>query len=305
MTLRRWVTAVAVVLLVADCSRDPNGSRQPIDPVTSAVHGAAKAATPLTGGSVAGRVPRFDHVVVVALENHGYSQIIGAPDAPFVNSLADSGAVLTNAHAVAHPSEPNYLALFSGSTHGLSDDSCPHDYTGPNLGSALIGAGHTFVGYSEDLPAPGFTGCGSGGYARKHNPWVDFPALPSAVNQPMSAFPTDYAALPTVSFVVPNLDHDMHDGTVAQGDQWLKAHLGAYATWATTHNSLLIVTTDEAQSTDSNQIATIIDGAHVRPGHYGAYVDHYGLLKTLLVCYRLTPFARTVAAVPITTIWNP
>ena len=114
-------------------------------------------------------------------------------------------------HAETHPSQPNYLALFSGDTQGVDDDTCPLTFSGPNLASELIAAGYTFAGYSEDLPGTGYTGCRAGGYARKHSPWTDFTNLPAGVNQPLSAMPADYDALPTVSFVIPNLCHDMHD----------------------------------------------------------------------------------------------
>ena len=75
-----------------------------------------------------------------------------------------------------------------------------------------------------------------------------------------------YAALPDLSFVIPDLDHDMHDGTVGEGDQWLRSHLGGYATWAATHNSLLVLTWDEDDRSESNRVVTVIAGAHVRPG---------------------------------------
>ncbi|HEV2885704.1 MAG TPA: alkaline phosphatase family protein [Jatrophihabitans sp.] len=237
------------------------------------------------------------------IENHAYTDIIGRQSAPFLNSLAARGALLTRFYATTHPSQPNYLAMFSGSTQGLTSNSCPHRYTGPNLAGALLAAGLSFTGYSEDLPAAGFTGCSSGSYARKHNPWVNFTALPSSVNQPLTAFPTDLSRLPTVSFVVPNLDNDMHDGSVAQGDRWLTAHLGEYAEWSTTHNSLLIVTADEDDSNHDNRIATILAGAHVKPGRYSARSDHYGLLRTLLAAYRLAPFGAAAQARPLTGIW--
>jgi phosphatidylinositol-3-phosphatase len=245
---------------------------------------------------------------VAVLENHSYDQVLGGTNAPFLDSLGAAGAVLTQSYAITHPSEPNYLALFSGSTQGLSDDSCPHDYTGPNLAAALLASGHSFTGYSEDLPEPGFTGCSSGVYARKHNPWVDFSALPAAINQPMTAFPGDFAKLPTVSFVIPNLDHDMHNGpsvaAVTVADQWLQSQLGGYAAWASTHNSLLIVTTDEDDEAGNNRIATIIAGAHVRPGQYSARTDHYGILRTMLAGYGLAPFAAAANAAPVTTVWS-
>jgi phosphatidylinositol-3-phosphatase len=238
------------------------------------------------------------------LENHPYGELIGTSSTPFLTSLASAGAVLTQSYAITHPSEPNYLALFSGSTQGLSDDSCPHTFTGPNLGSSLLAAGDTFTGYSESLPSVGYTGCTTGAYARKHSPWVNFAALPAGVNQPMTAFPANFAQLPSLAFVIPNLNDDMHDGTIAQADQWLKAHLGAYVTWMTTHNSLLIVTTDEDDRSHANHITTIVVGAHVRPGLDNTHTNHYGLLRTLLDSFGLSPFAGAASAAPITGFWT-
>ncbi len=141
---------------------------------------------------------------------------------------------------MTHPSQPNYLALFSGSTQGVTDDSCPHTFTTASLGDQLIAAGRTFVGYCETCRTPAPPAAGAASTPRKHNPWVNFATLPgAATNQPLTAFPTDFDQLPDVSFVIPNLTDDMHDGTVAQGDTWLQAHLGDYVTWAKTHNSLL------------------------------------------------------------------
>jgi phosphatidylinositol-3-phosphatase len=261
--------------------------------------------SPSEASSGAGRaVPRFDHIVVAVVENHSYDQVLGTGRARFLDSLADTGAVLTESYAVTHPSEPNYLALFSGSTQGLSDDSCPHSYGGPNLASALTAAGKTFAGYSEGLPSVGFTGCESSAYVRKHNPWVDFPDVASGLNQPMTSFPSDFTQLPTVSFVIPNLDNDMHDGSVRQGDQWLQTHLGNYARWASTHNSLLIITADEDDRGHNNRIPTIVLGAHVKAGPSSARVDHYGVLRTILESLDLQPFEQAAIAQPITTIWS-
>jgi acid phosphatase len=248
-------------------------------------------------------VPRFDHIVIAVLENHSYGQIIGQADAPFLNSLAATGAVLTESYAIGHPSQPNYLALFSGATQGVSDDSCPHTFTGPNLAGELLRAGHTFVGYSEDLPSVGSTECSSGLYARKHNPWVNFSELPATINQPMSGFPSNPALLPTVSFVIPNLDHDMHNGTVAQGDTWLRDQLAGYANWARNHNSLLIITTDEDDSSGANRVTTIVAGAHTRGGQYPQRVDHYGVLRTILDSYQLPSIGAAATSAPITAIW--
>jgi acid phosphatase len=244
-------------------------------------------------------------VVVVVEENRSYSDVIGRSSAPYVNSLAAGGALFTRSFAITHPSEPNYLALFSGSTHGLTDDSCPHTYAAANLGSQLIGAGLSFRGYSESMPSAGYTGCGSGGYARKHNPWVNFPgSVPAADNLPLGAFPSNYGSLPTVSFVIPNLNDDMHDGSVASGDSWLKAHLAGYAQWAKTHNSLLIVTFDEDDRSAGNQITTVFYGQPVRPGRYSERISHYHVLRTVEEAYGLPGIGSSAAASPITGVWQ-
>src|SRR5215475_3754205 len=94
-----------------------------------------------------------DHIVIVIEENHSFSSIIGSSQAPYINGLANQGALFTQSFAVTHPSQPNYLALFSGSTQGITNDSCPHTFAGDNLGHQLIAAGLTFAGYSESLPS--------------------------------------------------------------------------------------------------------------------------------------------------------
>jgi acid phosphatase len=242
--------------------------------------------------------------MVVIFENHGARSVIGAAKAPYLNSLAASGATLSDAHGIRHPSQPNYLALFSGSTQGVKDDACPLTFTGPNLAAQLHAAGYSFAGYSEDLPSVGFTGCRTGGYARKHNPWVDFPALPTSMNQPYSALPRDYADLPTVSFVVPNLCNDMHDCPVSTGDSWARQHLAGYVAWARSHNSLLIVTFDEDDGSRGNRIPTFLVGPMVRAGSSDQNVDHYGMLRTLEDMYGLSPIGSAADAQPLTGIWT-
>ena len=238
------------------------------------------------------------HVVVVIEENKSFSTIIGNSDAPYLNLLAREGLLFTDAHAVIHPSQPNYVALFAGSTYGLTDDSCPHDFAGPNLASELLAKKLSFAVYSEDLPAAGFTGCSAsnGLYRRKHNPVADFQGvLPANVNLPFTAFPRDYAQLPTAAFVIPNMMNDMHDGTIAEGDAWLKAHLSRYADWAKAHDSLLIVTWDESDARSiTNQIPLIIVGAGIQSRHDDQYVNHYGLLRTLQDFYGLKPLDNSI-----------
>jgi hypothetical protein len=254
--------------------------------------------------AVSGAVPRPDHVMLVIFENEDSTAVFGASTAPYLNTLAASGVAFTDAHGVAHPSQPNYVALFSGGAQGVADDSCPRSLSGPNLATELVAAGHTFTGYSEDLPRAGYTGCSAGAYARKHNPWADFADVPAAMNQPLSALPQDFGALPTVSVVVPNLCDDMHSCPVSTGDAWARQHLASYVSWAATHNSLLIVTFDEDGGTSANQIPTLVVGPMVRPGTSTQTIAHYDVLRTLEDMYGLPPLGATRTVRPLTGIWG-
>ncbi|HWD06306.1 MAG TPA: alkaline phosphatase family protein [Amycolatopsis sp.] len=257
---------------------------------------------PAAPSPVAGPLPRPDHVVVVVLENHGIDQMSGAT---FLNQLAAQGARFTGATAITHPSQPNYLALFSGDTQGVTDDSCPHTFTGPNLGRQLTDAGDTFAAYSEDLPQPGYLGCQTGDYVRWHAPWTDFTTVPPTANRPLTEFGPDYAKLPTVSFVIPNMCHNMHDCDPVIADAWLRANFGPFTRWAATHNSLLIVTFDEAEDgSATNGIPLSFTGPMVRPGTYPEPVDHYRLLRTVEALYGLPALGHAAAQTPITDVWR-
>ena len=249
-------------------------------------------------------LPRYDHVVIVIEENHSAAEVA---EAPYLNALAARGTVFSRSFAVAHPSQPNYIALFSGSTQGVTND-WRHDLSAPNLALSLAAAGLSFAGYSEDLPAVGFRGDRSGGYVRKHNPWASFRNVPDAVNRPFSDFSTsDFSTLPTVSFVIPNLRNDMHDGSVAEGDAWLRAHVDAYAAWAVSHNSLLIVTFDEGPGHEppaKTPIATILVGAHVQRGTTEQPITHYSVLRTIEEMYGLPYLGEDAKAAPLNGIWQ-
>ncbi|MCF3172666.1 acid phosphatase [Streptomyces sioyaensis] len=254
-------------------------------------------------------LPAPDHVVVVVLENHAYTQVIGSSSAPYINNtLKAGGANLTQSYALTHPSEPNYYMLFSGSNQGRTDDSCVGvgSINAANLGSELIGAGKTWASYNESLPSQGSTVCSSGQYAQKHNPWFGFSNVPTSTAKTMTQFPTDFTTLPKVSFVVPNLCNDMHDCSVSTGDTWVKNHLDAYATWAKTHNSVLAVTFDEDNKQSGNRIPTVLYGEHVAPGSsVSTTYNHYNLLRTVEDLAGLTTHAGNAAnASDITGIWN-
>jgi phosphatidylinositol-3-phosphatase len=261
-------------------------------------------ARPSCDGAAATGVPSPAHVIVVIEENHGYNEIIGSPQAPYINHLAMAGASFTNAYAVAHPSLPNYLALYSGSTQGVTDDSCPLSFRRATLQSELLEAKLSFAGYSEDLPATGSEVCVAGYYARKHVPWADFPADPPTNNRPFTDFPKNLADLPTVSWVIPNQLNDMHSGPIQQADRWLQRNLSRYVTWAQSHNSLLIIDWDEDSGASNNHIPTIFVGPMVKPGRYREKIDHYIVLRTIEDMYGVAHLGHAAGAASIIDVWQ-
>ncbi|MGW4645549.1 alkaline phosphatase family protein [Kitasatospora sp. NPDC004289] len=290
----------------------PKRTRRTLTAIGSAVALAAGslgvwAATGTAAQAAA--LPAPDHIVVVVMENHAYTQVIGSSSAPYINNtLKAGGANLTQSFGLTHPSEPNYYMLFSGSNQGRTDDSCVGvgSISAPNLASELIAAGKTWKSYNEGLPSQGSTTCSSGKYAQKHNPWFGFSNVPTNTALTMTQFPTDYTTLPKVSFVVPDLCNDMHDCSVGTGDTWIKNKLGAYATWAQTHNSMLVVTFDEDNRLSGNRIPTVFYGQHVTPGSSTATTyNHYSVLRTLEDLAGLSTHAGNAAsATTITGIWN-
>ncbi|MER6434450.1 alkaline phosphatase family protein [Streptomyces sp900105245] len=260
--------------------------------------------------AVAQPVPRPDHVVVVVMENHDYDQIIANDDAPYINELRVGGAHLTNFFATTHPSQPNYFAMFSGNSQGITNDDCytPGFSSAPNLASELISAGKTWTSYNDGLPTQGSNVCTSGDYARKHNPWFAFRNAPLSTAKTFSQFPTNYTELPNVSFVIPDLCHDMHDCSRKTGDAWLRFNLGNYARWAKTHNSLLVVTFDEDDNglfDDNNQVAAVFYGQPVKAHAVSktAY-NHHSLLRTLEDMFGTAHAGHAGTAPAITGIWN-
>lgn len=293
---------LAAGALLAGCSGGSNGTggttTLPRGSVTGGPGGSGATGNTGSGRSAGGP----EHVVVVVMENHGYDDVVGSPEAPWLNSLP--AAVFTDWHGVTHPSRPNYLALFSGSTQGVTDDRCPRSFPGPDLGRQVLDAGLSFAAYSEGLPGTGDPTCGRDGYVRKHAPWADFTDLPGSVAHPFTDFPSDYTRLPTLSFVIPDLCHDTHDCPVGVGDAWLRSALGGYADWARRHDSLLVITYDEDDGGASNHIATLVTGAGVRPGRYPVRGDHYTLLRTLEALFGLPALGQAAARTSVASSWS-
>jgi phosphatidylinositol-3-phosphatase len=244
---------------------------------------AARAAT---GPACAGAPPqRITHVVVVVMENHGYSAVIGSPDAPYLNSLAGHCGLATAYRANAHPSLPNYLAMTGGSTFGITDDADPsvHRLAAASVFQQL---GTGWRAYEESMA----TRCqrtSAGRYAVRHNPAAYYTPIASecvAQDVPLPAAPAFDAAL---TFVTPNLVDDMHDGTVADGDRWLAGFVPkVLASPQYLAGTLaLFVVWDENGGTDagpSNHVPCLVVAPSVPAGARLALpVSHFSLLATV------------------------
>ena len=248
--------------------------------------------------------PRPDHIVVVIEENRGYTQIMDRHNRDsYIHQLARQGRLMTNSHGVTHPSQPNYLALFSGSTQGIISNACPLDLGADNLASSLIANGLSFASYAESMPAAGDSTCMWGPYRRKHNPVANWQQL-SSVNLRFEDFPRDFSKLPAVSFVIPDQNNDMHDGSFEAADEWLKKHIRPYVEWASKHNSLLILTWDEDDGGADNRIVTILAGPMVKAGTSDQRINHYNVLRTLLDMYGLPAIGASREAEAIQGVWN-
>ena len=284
------------------------------------------------------QLPHPDHIVVVIEENKDFDDVIDPQNtppnqsrAPYLNRLLPDAALLTQSFGLHHPSQPNYLELFSGSAQGVCNDRCPTAITAPNLAASLIAAHNPqdpippFVGYAEHFAPACSTTPTPGWYAQKHCPWRDFTGLPANVSADFSAFPANFDKLPHVAFVIPSLIDDMHNLSnimhntrqeVRNGDTWLEDNLDAYVHYALTHNSILIITWDEDNShygntcnppnnatRPNNRIPTIIIGQSVKPGRYDTPYDHRNVLRTITDMEGLAPIGGATGS-PITGIWK-
>jgi len=274
-------------------------------------------------------IPTFDHIVTVVMENHDYSQIIGNPSAPYINSLAATGALATNYQAVNHPSEPNYLALTSG--NDFASNSCVTGDGDPagacvvnatNIGDRLEAAGKTWKGYMESMPSPCYL-TDSGEYGVRHDPFPYYqdiqgnPTRCQAHDVPYTRLATDFASTsttPNYAFITPNVCNDMHDCSVATGDAWLKANLPTILTspaW-TTQKSLLMIVWDECGTCadPGNHVAMVMlgsPGSGVKAGGFRSATayTHYSLLKTIESSWGLAPMTtKDSAASPMSDFFT-
>jgi phosphatidylinositol-3-phosphatase len=218
----------------------------------------------------------YQHVVWIVFENKGYGSIIGSPDAPYINSLAQACGLATNFFAEAHPSLPNYIAMTSGSTQGITDDSAPssHPLSVPSIFSQL---GSGWRSLQESMPS-NCQKSNSGDYAVRHNPAAYYTNIDCAAQDvPLGATP-DLSA--KFTFITPNLCNDMHDCSVKTGDAWLSGFMSKLLSSSEYQagGTAVFITWDEE---GDNHVATLVVSPYTSAGaEAGLVYNHYSMLRT-------------------------
>jgi phospholipase C len=265
--------------------------------------------------------PAYKHVIWILMENHSYSDIIGNSSAPYLNSLASECGVATNYHNLTHPSLPNYVGMTSGlafSSLSPFDPDCSPSRSCSTSSASIFSQGETWKAYEESMPS-NCDKSNSGEYAVRHNPPPYFTTLAGCGTDdvPYTQLATDLSGntLPAFSFITPNLIDDMHDGTIAEGDTWLKSNLPTILNSPEylAGNTVIFITWDEGSggSTGENCVSNTTDqSCHVPTfvispstpagGSSATLFNHYSLLATAEQLLGL-PFLGQAASYPTMT----
>lgn len=250
-----------------------------------------------------------DHIVLATYE--GYTP---GWHGTYTDTLIAAGCNFTNYSGSGYGvSEPTYIAFSSGSDQGMTVDDCPQSTGAACLWSEMQAAGKTLVGYFEDMPSVGYTGCQNPGsppqYLRRHNPFIQFTSITDqSVNVPFTGgtgasgtWPgwnggaTDYSSLPLFTFLGANSANDGHDGNMTLADTWIQANCDNYVQWAKTHNSLFILFADDPGGAGLTFL--VIVGQGVTPGSTNNQAsNHTGMANTLAGLLGVAPFAGAAAA---------
>jgi hypothetical protein len=276
MTTRTWCVPIVVLTFGLTFT---NASASP---TTSAIEISSPCGQPSSSLS-------YGHVVWIMLENVGYS-VVGSPSAPYLNFLARHCGLATNDVAISHPSLPNYVALTTGSTLGITDDSEPsgHRLAAVSIFSQLRGNWRALV---ESMPTP----CDrvtSGSYAARHNPAVYFPNISSACQRNDVSLTTPLTLAAAFTLIVPNICHDMHSCPVSTGDAWLARYVPLIiaSSQYQRHSMVLFITFDENDASPTNRVPLWVIAPSVpRASRVGAAFSHYSLLRTTEILLHLDP----------------
>jgi acid phosphatase len=312
----RAVLATAMLaggLLAAGCSSAPapaapGPATTAPGPATTAPKSAASSAS-----SPAGSPGQLSKILVIMEENHSIQQVFPS-GMPYLWSLAQRYAYATDWSDVAHPSLPNYLAIFAGSAFDNPQDCAPAPgctYPGPSVFGQALARGESAKAYEESMPRqcdPGFVG----EYDVNHNPWAYFPseAASCRAHDVPAGTPADGAlagdvragALPDIGLITPNLLHDGHDGTPAQADAWLRAWIPALTSgpdWRSGRLAVVVVF-DEGETTE--QVPFVL----MAPGLSGVKIseaaNQYALTRLIDAVIGAPPLRQAGSATDVTSL---
>lgn len=301
--MRALLSLTIVMAFVVGCaSPAATSSSAPITPSAAA---RADPSPPDPGEKI--RTPAASppepnpHVFVIVMEN---TSLVTALRAPSFSSLAAKYQLLTNYRAISSPSLPNYLALTSGSTWGITDNGY-HALPAGGIGSQLTAAGVSWRAYMEGLTS---AGCMRSPYpyALKHNPFAYYGGSCPENVVALEALDADLVRdTPSFVWITPGLCHDGHDCPLAEAGAWLDGLVGRIvASPAWRDHGVLFIVWDEGDGR-SNVVPLIVASPDVESRRVDGAYDHYSLLATIEDLFGLPRLGAAKDARPLTDLLPP
>jgi acid phosphatase len=321
----------AVLLIAPSACSSPTSVRSTISPGATANQPlpSSTSSTQPTSTSIrpSGLIPNFSHIFQIVLENTSYSHILGSSQAPYINSLANQYGLATQFYAITHPSLPNYFALTAGTTFDIDSDcdlttpSCPQK--GTNLADVIEQSGRTWIAYFESMPVA-CDATRQPPYTIHVNPFIYYPDIANNLQRCQShllpydqtQFFTSLSAnsVPNYVWISPNLNNDMHNGSIHQADTWLSTVLSQIMSSQSFQNSGLIILTfdegDDGNPVDASgccgytpgggHIITLLISPLVTKGYQSRVPEtHYSLLRTIEDAWDLPYLGESANAAPM------
>jgi hypothetical protein len=329
------LASIALILALAGCSSSLTTSGTPQASAAARQRSPTSTFSPqpsATRSSSKQQIPNFSHIFEIVLENTSYSHIIGSAQAPYLNQLARQYGLASQFYAITHPSLPNYFALTGGSTFGISSDcdlttpSCPQQAT--NLVDEIEQSGRTWAAYFESMATPCDT-TRQPPYTIHINPFVYYTDIVTNAQRCQShILPYNQAqffdelnknAVPNYVWLGPNLDNDMHNGTISQSDSWLSTTVSQIvSSRAFQDGGLVILTFDEGDdgsvpdtagccnaTPGGGHIATLLLSPLVHQGYTSTIPENlYALLRTIEDAWGLPPLGQSAGVAPMSEFFS-
>jgi len=275
---------------------------------------ATRPSLTITTAAAPPPLPNFSRVFVIVMENKEFSQVIGSPSAPYINSLASQYGLATGYTGVTHPSLPNYMALTGGQTF-FTTDCITCRTSARHVVDQLVDSGRSWKAYMDSMPAACST-TDTTLYVQKHNPFAHYTDVVGnttrCVNHvvPFTRFATDLSAGALANFVwiTPDMCHDMHDCSIAAGDAWLSKVIPTILASPTFNNAVLFLLWDEGTTTTGGggRIPALVVSPFTPPGlRVSRPMNHYDVLRTIEDAWGLPPLANAASASALREFFTP